>query len=289
MVSESSLIDPYALLGLTPKEATLDQARRAYYELALVTHPDKGGSASDMRVVAAAYKQVAAQLGDAAAARQLAAVEWELRQDESNLTAPDERLPVPSWREVVGEAGAAAVAAAGHAGVNAQLNAAFDALLNLRDREDVDMMVDSPLLLEKTLLARQEGYGMYMEASQYAGTAGPPQYSPEVPVTPSSIVSALPVRKSDTPTVSGGQIIVAPADQHRCLTQRATSGRARPLLTSTDYVDAHGGVHTGLLEAPTPEMTDKLDAVRRRGEALMEARRAGTASLAVQHGSIVLC
>jgi curved DNA-binding protein CbpA len=47
-------ISPYELFGLSHK-ATLDEVRRAYYEMALLAHPDKGGSAADMHLINAAY------------------------------------------------------------------------------------------------------------------------------------------------------------------------------------------------------------------------------------------
>jgi hypothetical protein len=47
-------ISPYDLFGLSHK-ATLDEVRRAYYEMALLAHPDKGGSAADMHLINAAY------------------------------------------------------------------------------------------------------------------------------------------------------------------------------------------------------------------------------------------
>jgi hypothetical protein len=47
-------IQPYELFGLTHK-TTLTEVRRAYYDLALLCHPDKGGDAGDMKTINAAY------------------------------------------------------------------------------------------------------------------------------------------------------------------------------------------------------------------------------------------
>ena len=55
------MIDPYNLLGVTT-ESTPTEVRKAYYELALVAHPDKGGSADQMRVVHCAYEWVLRQV-----------------------------------------------------------------------------------------------------------------------------------------------------------------------------------------------------------------------------------
>jgi len=53
-------LDPYDLLGVSPYAAA-PEVRRAYYELALLVHPDKGGSAADMTTVHAAYEYVIAR------------------------------------------------------------------------------------------------------------------------------------------------------------------------------------------------------------------------------------
>jgi hypothetical protein len=54
-------LDPYALLGVTIA-STCQEVRKAYYELALHAHPDKGGSAEQMRVVHNAYAYVIHQI-----------------------------------------------------------------------------------------------------------------------------------------------------------------------------------------------------------------------------------
>jgi hypothetical protein len=53
-------LDPYDLLGVSPYAPAPD-VRRAYYQLALLAHPDKGGSAADMATVRAAYNYVIAR------------------------------------------------------------------------------------------------------------------------------------------------------------------------------------------------------------------------------------
>ena len=55
------VVDPYALLGVTIA-STCQEVRRAYYALALVAHPDKGGCRAQMRVVQAAYEYVSRQV-----------------------------------------------------------------------------------------------------------------------------------------------------------------------------------------------------------------------------------
>jgi hypothetical protein len=55
-------VNPYEVFGITI-ESSLDDVRKAYYQLALVCHPDKGGNAEDMRIVYACYLWLKEQLG----------------------------------------------------------------------------------------------------------------------------------------------------------------------------------------------------------------------------------
>lgn len=54
-------LDPYKFLGVTPN-SSLSELRRAYYSLALLVHPDKGGSDSDMIVLERSYAYIKEQL-----------------------------------------------------------------------------------------------------------------------------------------------------------------------------------------------------------------------------------
>ena len=54
--------DPFELFGLDPESATLREARTRYYELAKMTHPDRGGSAEEMSAVTAAYEFIVSKL-----------------------------------------------------------------------------------------------------------------------------------------------------------------------------------------------------------------------------------
>ena len=58
---DSRLINPFSLLGVSSK-STLADLKKAYYQLSLMCHPDKGGDSSDMIVVAKAYQYVKQQL-----------------------------------------------------------------------------------------------------------------------------------------------------------------------------------------------------------------------------------
>lgn len=57
----SSLINPFELLGVTP-ESKMSDVKSAYYNLSLICHPDKGGNASEFDVVHNAYMWVKHQL-----------------------------------------------------------------------------------------------------------------------------------------------------------------------------------------------------------------------------------
>jgi len=61
----ASGLDPYALLGVTLSSSPVD-VRRAYYRLALLVHPDKGGSAEEMAIVRTAYAWICRGLTAAA-------------------------------------------------------------------------------------------------------------------------------------------------------------------------------------------------------------------------------
>lgn len=53
-MSTASFINPYELLGVTINSSQ-EELKRRYYELSLIMHPDKGGSAEDMCSLHAAY------------------------------------------------------------------------------------------------------------------------------------------------------------------------------------------------------------------------------------------
>ena len=55
------MINPYDIMNLT-SESTLKDLKKAYYDLALICHPDKGGQEEDMIVIHNAYKYIKEQL-----------------------------------------------------------------------------------------------------------------------------------------------------------------------------------------------------------------------------------
>ena len=56
-----SLINPFELLGVNEK-STIKEARKSYYQLALLCHPDCGGHEESMKILSNAYSFVETQL-----------------------------------------------------------------------------------------------------------------------------------------------------------------------------------------------------------------------------------
>lgn len=59
-------VDPFALLGVTDDETDLEKVTSAFRSLVLLVHPDKGGSATDLKVVTCAYGFVKRTIQDRA-------------------------------------------------------------------------------------------------------------------------------------------------------------------------------------------------------------------------------
>ena len=62
-MDHSNLINPYSLLGLK-NTCNISELKQNYYNMSLLTHPDKGGSASDFQIVNSAYKYIKNQIED---------------------------------------------------------------------------------------------------------------------------------------------------------------------------------------------------------------------------------
>lgn len=54
-------LNPYEFLGVTPS-SSLEDVRKAYHELSLLVHPDKGGSTQEMHILITAYKWIKEQI-----------------------------------------------------------------------------------------------------------------------------------------------------------------------------------------------------------------------------------
>lgn len=61
MSQELDIVDPYAFFGVTPN-STLRELSQAYYQMALICHPDKGGSSESMKYISIAYRWIREQM-----------------------------------------------------------------------------------------------------------------------------------------------------------------------------------------------------------------------------------
>ena len=59
-IKSSQLINPFSLLGIN-ENSNLKDLKKAYYELSLLCHPDRGGNKDDMIIVHNAYKYISNQ------------------------------------------------------------------------------------------------------------------------------------------------------------------------------------------------------------------------------------
>lgn len=87
-------ISPYELLGLIPNKCTIHDVRKAYREIALICHPDKGGNADDMRVLQAAYEWIM---------NQLVAIQKNEQNFKAFQASVRESVKVVPWSQVVEE------------------------------------------------------------------------------------------------------------------------------------------------------------------------------------------
>ena len=62
-MENKDLIDPYKLLGINCN-STISELKKNYYNLSLLTHPDKGGSNTDFNIVHLAYNYIKKQLNN---------------------------------------------------------------------------------------------------------------------------------------------------------------------------------------------------------------------------------
>lgn len=147
--------DPWQLLGLK-STSTVDEARRAYYRLAVIMHPDKGGSAEDMRILYEAYKWIYQQLEGASIPitvddpSKTPIIDTVMGMDRASLEVCYERLS-PSGARTEGDENTKAVA--------------LDWVKYLVER---DLMTESELKsLEEYV---QEGIGVVLQAKTMGGS-----------------------------------------------------------------------------------------------------------------------
>lgn len=64
-VESNKLINPYGLLGIKHNQTNISELKKNYYNLSLITHPDKGGSKGDFEIVHLAYNYIKEQINNA--------------------------------------------------------------------------------------------------------------------------------------------------------------------------------------------------------------------------------
>lgn len=89
------MFDPYELFGLSPTAATLSELKTAYYQMALLCHPDKGGDAQTMTKVTLAYRWIRESLETVQDQR----IRFEDVYKKEDLT----QSTVPSFTDVLAE------------------------------------------------------------------------------------------------------------------------------------------------------------------------------------------
>lgn len=91
------MIDPYELLGVTA-DSTLKEVKRAYYDMCLLLHPDRGGNPDDMAVLQTAYEAIvehAKKIGDAPIDQH--------EVDKLILSYKEDQMQFPSFRDIFDE------------------------------------------------------------------------------------------------------------------------------------------------------------------------------------------
>ena len=64
-IKSNKLINPYGLLGIKHNESNISELKKNYYNLSLITHPDKGGNKGDFEIVHLAYNYIKEQMTNA--------------------------------------------------------------------------------------------------------------------------------------------------------------------------------------------------------------------------------
>ena len=98
-MNNQNLINPYSLLGITPNSSIKD-LKKNYYNMALMCHPDKGGSTDDMHIVVLAYNYCRDQL-ESKEARQT--TYEQLEKEFSDFCKEQESKPPPSFSSIYEE------------------------------------------------------------------------------------------------------------------------------------------------------------------------------------------
>jgi len=93
----NSLINPFQLLGLdVHKHINLKEVRKTYHQLALLTHPDKGGNQKDFLIIHQAYNYVLEQVEQS---KEMVEMD-KLEEDFKNFCEENEIEKLPSLLDI---------------------------------------------------------------------------------------------------------------------------------------------------------------------------------------------
>lgn len=98
-MNRQNLINPFGLLGVT-SNSTFSELKRNYYNMALMCHPDKGGSNDDMHIVQMAYNYCKEQL-QSQESRQTTYEQLEM--EFADFCQEQEEKPPPSFSSIYEE------------------------------------------------------------------------------------------------------------------------------------------------------------------------------------------
>ena len=96
-MESSNLINPYKLLGVNCNSSISD-LKKNYYNLSLLTHPDKGGSGKDFNIVHLAYNYIKEQLNNVTDTTY-----EELEEEFEDFIKKQEEIKPPCFYEVYKE------------------------------------------------------------------------------------------------------------------------------------------------------------------------------------------
>jgi curved DNA-binding protein CbpA len=93
-MEQISLLNPYNLFGLNSK-SNLKELQKSYYKMALLCHPDKGGTENDMNIIHHAYIYIKKQLENCNEEKEYEKME----EDFKNFCEKQKKKP-PPFRDI---------------------------------------------------------------------------------------------------------------------------------------------------------------------------------------------
>lgn len=94
------MLQPYELLGVTYKSSIQD-VRRAYYNWALICHPDKGGNKDEMHLIHNAYEWIMNQLTEVNKREKEGKTYEEYLEEQKTNIEDSKNKPYPSFDDIV--------------------------------------------------------------------------------------------------------------------------------------------------------------------------------------------